>query len=174
MKPTFLMLISTSIIALIYASAEYDECEVCTDLFTEVMKKVDESGEKGEPAVKKMIIEHCKSVKGVDDKKEKLCFFIGAHPDSATSVLGDIAKPLSFHKPPKKICSQLKEKDSQICALKYDKPIDWDSLVLEKMRVKQLKELLLKLGDSCKGCTEKVDYITRINELKPKPNGGEL
>uniref|UniRef100_A0A183BKN7 Mesencephalic astrocyte-derived neurotrophic factor homolog n=1 Tax=Globodera pallida TaxID=36090 RepID=A0A183BKN7_GLOPA len=135
------------------------------------MAKVEASGQKGEAAVREHIVKHCKTVKGVDEKKEKLCFFIGAHPDSATSVLGDIAKPLSFHKPPKKVCSELKEKDSQICTLKYDKPIDWDSLVLEKMRVKQLKELLQKLGDSCKGCTEKVDYITRINELKPKPQG---
>lgn len=49
-----------------------------------------------------------------------------------------------------------------------DKPIDWDNLDLSKMRVKQLKELLTKLGDSCKGCAEKSDYVQRINELKPK------
>jgi hypothetical protein len=35
------------------------------------------------------------------------------------------------------------------------------------MRVKQLKELLAKLGDTCKGCTEKVEFVKRIQELKP-------
>lgn len=49
-----------------------------------------------------------------------------------------------------------------------DKPIDWNSITLETLKVKQLKELLAKLKGDCKGCTEKSDYIARINELKPK------
>jgi len=61
-----------------------------------------------------------------------------------------VTRPLSFPKPPGKVCAELKAKDSQICDLKYDKPIDWDSLDLDKMRVKQLKDLLLKLKDNCK------------------------
>jgi hypothetical protein len=54
-----------------------------------------------------------------------------------------------------------------------DKPIDWDNLNLDKMRVGQLKDLLRKLGDSCKGCVEKVDFVQRIRELMPKKETGE-
>lgn len=66
------------------------------------------------------------------------------------SIINEVTRPLSFPKPPAKVCAELKSKDSQICDLKYDKPIDWDNLDLDKMRVKQLKELLLKLKDNCK------------------------
>lgn len=48
-----------------------------------------------------------------------------------------------------------------------EKPIDWSSLDLKKLKVRQLQELLVKLNGDCKGCTEKNDYIRRINELKP-------
>ena len=53
------------------------------------------------------------------------------------------------------------------------------------MRVKQLKELLAKwvgvvslikaprLRGDCKGCTEKVEFINRIKELKPKTEGAK-
>jgi len=41
------------------------------------------------------------------------------------------------------------------------------------MRVGQLRELLRKLGDSCKGCVEKVDFVQRIRELMPKKEAKE-
>ena len=52
------------------------------------------------------------------------CFYIGARADSATSTIGDITKPMSFHKPVEKICQVLNKKDSQICELKYGKKCD--------------------------------------------------
>ncbi|KAI1724895.1 degradation arginine-rich protein for mis-folding domain-containing protein [Ditylenchus destructor] len=153
-----------------FVSAQDTECEVCTDVLTNIMKKVEEQSASvnNQDVIRQALLDYCESVVGNDDRKEKLCFYIGAHKDSATSIVNDVVRPLSFPKPPSKVCLDLKAKDSQICDLKYDKPIDWDSLELEKMKVKQLKELLSKLGDKCKGCTEKSDYIQRINELKPK------
>lgn len=49
------------------------------------------------------------------------CFYVGAREDSATSTIGDITKPMSFHKPVNKICQSLNKKDGQICELKYGK-----------------------------------------------------
>lgn len=39
---------------------------------------------------------------------------------------------------------------------------------LKKLKVKDLKKILENWGDACKGCTEKSEFIAKINELKPK------
>ena len=70
--------------------------------------------------------------------------------------------------PPQKVCEKLKVKDSQICDLKYDKDIDWKTIDLKKLKVKDLKKILEDWGELCKGCTEKTEFIAKINELKPK------
>lgn len=49
-----------------------------------------------------------------------------------------------------------------------DKPLDWKTIDLKKMRVKELKNILGEWGEVCKGCTEKAELIKRIEELKPK------
>lgn len=75
---------------------------------------------------------------------------------------------MSFSLPAEKICEKLKPKDAQICELKYEKQLDWKNINLNKMKVKELKKILLGWNDSCKGCLEKSDFIKRIEELKPK------
>lgn len=49
--------------------------------------------------------------------------------------------------PAEKVCEKLKTKDAQICELKFDKPIDWKTLDLKKMRVKELKGILNDWGE---------------------------
>ena len=49
-----------------------------------------------------------------------------------------------------------------------DKQIDLSTVDLKKLRVKELKKILDDWGETCKGCTEKSDYIRKINELMPK------
>lgn len=55
-----------------------------------------------------------------------------------------------------------------------DKDIDWKTVDLKKLKVKDLKKILENWGEVCKGCTEKTDFIARINELKPKFVKSEL
>ena len=82
--------------------------------------------------------------------------------------MNDVSKPLSWSMPPQKVCEKLKVKDSQICDLKFDKDIDWKTIDLKKLKVKDLKKILEDWGELCKGCTEKTEFIAKINELKPK------
>ena len=88
--------------------------------------------------------------------------------------------------PPQKVCQKLKTKDAQICDLKFgkklrfasklafksalftDKGIDWKTVDLKKLKVKDLKKILDNWGEACKGCTEKQEFVARITELKPK------
>ena len=47
------------------------------------------------------------------------CYYIGGSDISATKLVREVTKPLSFGKPTEKICEELKKKDQQICELKY-------------------------------------------------------
>lgn len=47
------------------------------------------------------------------------CYYIGARDISATMLIKEVTRPLSFSKPVEKICEDLKKKDSQICELRY-------------------------------------------------------
>ena len=51
------------------------------------------------------------------------CYYIGGTSDAATGMLNEITKPMSYHKPPEKICEHLKTRDSQICELQYGKKL---------------------------------------------------
>ncbi|CAI4228472.1 unnamed protein product [Auanema sp. JU1783] len=149
----------------VIAAVSAQQCEVCTKVLTDAMAKVPVAEAKKPDSIGKVIREHCaKTI----NKENKFCFYIGALPESATSIMNDVQKPLSWSMPPAKVCEKLKTKDQQICELKYDKPLDWKTIDLKKMRVKELKNILLEWGETCKGCTEKTEFIKKIEELKPK------
>lgn len=48
-----------------------------------------------------------------------------------------------------------------------EKQIDLNNVDLKKLKVKELKKILSQWGEECRGCAEKSDYISRINDLKP-------
>ena len=146
-------------------------CEVCTKVLADVMAKVPNADKSKPEPIGKVVREHCK---GLVNKEHKFCFYIGALPESATSIMNEVIKPLSWSMPPEKVCEKLRTKDAQICELKYDKPIDWKTIDLKKMRVKELKNILNEWGESCKGCTEKSEFIKKIEEVKPKYVKDEL
>ena len=47
------------------------------------------------------------------------CYYIGAADISATKLVREVTRPLSFGKPNEKICENMKKKDEQICELRY-------------------------------------------------------
>ena len=49
------------------------------------------------------------------------CYYLGGLEDSATGILGELSKPLSWSMPADKVCEKLKKKDSQVCDLRYGK-----------------------------------------------------
>ncbi|KAK6033304.1 hypothetical protein OSTOST_00497 [Ostertagia ostertagi] len=89
---------------------------VCVKVLKDAMSKVPEAEKSKPDFIAKAIREHCESSKLKD---HKFCFYIGALPESATSMMVDVTKPLSWSMPPEKVCEKLKAKDAQICELKY-------------------------------------------------------
>lgn len=69
------------------------------------------------------------------------CYYLGGLEESATGILGELSKPLSWSMPADKICEKLKKMDSQICDLRYEKQIDLDAVDLKKLKVRDLKKV---------------------------------
>ena len=47
-----------------------------------------------------------------------------------------------------------------------EKQIDWNEIDLKKLRVKELKKILMDWGEHCRGCVEKRDFIEKIDQIK--------
>lgn len=47
-----------------------------------------------------------------------------------------------------------------------EKQIDIESVDLKKLRVKELKRILNTWDEECRGCAEKSDFISKIQEVK--------
>lgn len=148
---------------LLVASAKDDsECEVCVSFLTKFETIVKERKITDQDAMKAELKKICKTAK---NREERFCYYIGASPDSATTMLNDILKPMGFHKPPNKICAGLKQKNAQICDLKYEKQIDLKTVNINKMKVKELKKVLEDHGEDCKGCTEKSEFVKKVEVI---------
>ncbi|XP_049633788.1 cerebral dopamine neurotrophic factor [Suncus etruscus] len=142
------------------------DCEVCTEFLGRFYnslraREIDFALD----IIEKELISFCLDAKG---KENRLCYYLGATPDAATKILGEVTRPMSVHMPARKICEKLKKMDSQICELRYERKLDLTSVDLLKMRVAELKQILYRWGEECKACVEKSDYVALIKELAPK------
>lgn len=154
------------LVFLTYSNAlKEEDCEVCAKFLGKFKKTLEAEGVEKEPQIKAKLQEVCRTAVG---KENKFCYYIGGTDDAATRVLGEVSKPMSNYYPIVKICEKLQKKIPGVCDLKYEKQIDWSSVDINKMRVKQLKKILGDWNEECRGCLEKQDFIDRINELKPK------
>lgn len=139
------------------------ECEVCIKTLDKFAATL-ESSEKTDPKkIETAFKEFCKKVK---DKENRFCYYLGGLETSATGILGEMSKPLSWSMPSDKICEKLKKKDAQICDLRYDVQIDLKTVDLKKLKVRDLKRIINDWGEDCTGCIEKSEFISRIEELK--------
>lgn len=140
------------------------ECEVCIKSVEQFAADVSAAGLKDMEQIEDQLVKSCKKLK--HPKEKRFCYYIGGSKDSATRMLRELARPLSFNMPPVKICEKLKKRDHAICELAYPQAIDLDAMDLKKQRVKVLKNILSEWGESCNGCTAKQDYLDRINEVR--------
>ncbi|XP_017111167.1 mesencephalic astrocyte-derived neurotrophic factor homolog [Drosophila elegans] len=148
-----------------------EDCEVCVKTVRRFADSLDDSTKKDYKLIETAFKKFCKAQK---NKEHRFCYYLGGLEESATGILNELSKPLSWSMPAEKICEKLKKKDAQICDLRYEKQIDLNSVDLKKLKVRDLKKILNDWDESCDGCLEKGDFIKRIEELKPKYSHGEL
>ncbi|KAK2186136.1 hypothetical protein NP493_212g01019 [Ridgeia piscesae] len=146
-------------------SANEENCEVCVKYIGKFIDSLDSDTKGDQKKVEKAFMKFCKNSKKGNNR---LCYYIGGLEESATSIVAELAKPISWGMPSDKICYKLYIKDQQICDLKYEKTVDLATVNLKKLKVKELKNILSDWDEQCRGCTEKSDYIKLIDELMPK------
>ncbi|XP_071818061.1 mesencephalic astrocyte-derived neurotrophic factor homolog [Apostichopus japonicus] len=164
--PSALLVCVFCLLAVVDAKIKEGECDVCISMVDRIAATLTDEDRKSQGDVEKKIRKFCKTA--LNSKDNRFCYYIGGTADAATGTLGDVAKPLIYFTPADKVCEKLQKKDSQICELKYEKQIDLDSVDLKKLKVKDLKKILNDWGETCRACSEKTDFIDRINELRPK------
>ena len=152
-------------------SLKAGECEVCISVLNRFRATLAKDQQSDQKAIEKEFVKFCKPLKL---KENRFCYYLGGTADAATGILGEMAKPLSWGMPSGKVCEKLKKKDKQICELTYEKQIDFSTVDLKKLKVKDLKKILNDWDEGCDGCLEKSDFIKRIEELKPKHVRSEL
>lgn len=144
------------------------DCEVCVKTVEKFASTLSDSVKKDPKLIEAEFKKFCKVSKS---KENRFCYYLGGLEESATGILGELSKPLSWSMPADKICEKLKKKDAQICDLRFDKQIDLNNVDLKKLKVRDLKKILNDWDEVCEGCIEKTDFIKRIEELKPKYMG---
>merc|ERR1712054_416593 len=85
---------------------------------------------------------------------DKMCYYI-------EGVKRKISKDLTSGAPAELACKRYSKSDDAICTLKEPRKLD-KNIDLDKMRVKQLRELMQEFGVDCPNCLEKSDMIKRI------------
>merc|ERR1712093_131372 len=128
--------------------------KVCEKFYQGVYDSVEMSEWSSLEKVENRITKWCKANKV--RPFDKMCYYI-------EGVKRKISKDLSNGTPAELACKRLAQKDDAICALKEPRKLDPD-MNLNKMRVKQLRELMQEFGGDCPNCLEKSDMIKRINE----------
>jgi len=161
------------------------DCEVCISVVDKIRTSLPNNAKKTKEVINQHIRSYCKTAK---DKDNRFCYYIGGTIDAATGLLNSVSVPISQSIPSDRICERLKSEDLQICELRYTpKPSTPSSSSststdteqstkkssssspsedLNKMKVRELKELLQSLGDECKGCTEKSEFVKKIRTLR--------
>ncbi|XP_012342220.1 LOW QUALITY PROTEIN: mesencephalic astrocyte-derived neurotrophic factor homolog [Apis florea] len=155
------------VIGLIYTviALKNDECEVCINTVERFVNTLSEDVKIDTKKIEAAFKEFCK---GTKSKENRFCYYLGGLEESATGILSELSKPISWSMPANKICEKIKKKDSQICDLRYEKQIDINTVDLKKLKVRDLRKILSDWDETCDGCIEKTDFIKRIEELKPK------
>ncbi|XP_013098134.2 mesencephalic astrocyte-derived neurotrophic factor homolog [Stomoxys calcitrans] len=167
----YIVLLGVAFVAQSSLALKEEDCEVCVKTVRKFAETLNDATKKDFKLIEAEFKKFCKQQK---NKEQRLCYYLGGLEESATGILNELTKPLSWSMPAEKVCEKLKKMDAQICDLRYEKQIDLNAVDLKKLKVRDLKKILNDWDESCEGCLEKTDFIKRIEELKPKYVRSEL
>jgi hypothetical protein len=78
---------------------------------------------------------------------------------------------MTYDLPSEKLCERLAKRDFDICripeggSIKKTELKDLAGQDIDKLKVKDIKDLLTDNGVSCADCTEKSEYVKKLREL---------
>lgn len=135
------------------------ECEVCMKVMQEVRDSMPKSDHKSKPAIEAALGSHC-AKDTLSARERKICYYVDP-------IKRDIAQPFSLGMPVDRLCKRINKDNPEICSVKF--PVKTEKLEkkdLSKLRVKQLKSILLDRGVECKGCMEKDEFVKRVQDTE--------
>jgi mesencephalic astrocyte-derived neurotrophic factor len=145
--------------------ATEDNCEVCVKFVSKFISTLDEATKSNPGKIETAFRKTCKTTKKDDNR---FCYYVGGLEESATGMLSEMSKPISWSMPADKVCMKLYRMDKQICDLRYEKTFDFAKVNLKKLKVTELKQILSDWGENCRGCTEKDEFIQLVEDVMPK------
>ena len=141
-------------------------CEVCLKVMTAIhdqWKTMSKKDQKNKEKIETKIEKFCsKKNKAAGPKERKLCYYL-------LPIKRSISTPMAFGADPKGICKKLERTSAEVCAIKYSidtgkqsgEPVNY-----KKMRVKHLKQILRERGVTCRGCTDKREFIKKCQDTE--------
>eukprot|EP00163_Fabomonas_tropica_P028561 TRINITY_DN5842_c0_g1_i2.p2 TRINITY_DN5842_c0_g1~~TRINITY_DN5842_c0_g1_i2.p2 ORF type:complete len:161 (-),score=49.49 TRINITY_DN5842_c0_g1_i2:190-672(-) len=157
MRTVYIVAILAVLFACMTASVEAGKCDapVCVGVIGKLKKKVKGNDRaKIEDAVQTF----CDKAKG---KEASLCYEIAP-------MRKQISQLWTNGLPDELICQRLGKSNDTICGIRYPIKIDLSKTDLNKMRVKELKQILAEHGETCRGCTEKSEYVKKVRDILTK------
>ena len=145
---------------------------MCVATLTAIDALVPSGKKSDKPEIETAIGKHCtKSGFGsvwlpnpalTNPKDVKMCYYM-------EPIKKSISQLFSTGMPKQKVCVRLKKDNPEICEVKYPLKVDkkeGEEVNYNKMKVKELKELLNNRGVKCIGCTEKEDFVKKCKETE--------
>uniref|UniRef100_A0A1B0B493 Mesencephalic astrocyte-derived neurotrophic factor homolog n=1 Tax=Glossina palpalis gambiensis TaxID=67801 RepID=A0A1B0B493_9MUSC len=122
MMETQILYISLAVFLAIFTptslALKEEDCEVCIKTVRRFAETLTDELKKDHKLIEDEFKKFCKEQK---NKEQRFCFYLGGLEDSATGILNELSRPLSWSMPADKVCEKLKKKDAQICSLRYGK-----------------------------------------------------
>jgi len=152
--------------------ADPRECEVCISNLDRIEKLIPKEKRSDKNAIEKAITTHC-TLSGfgsewkpnplLDNPKDvKMCYYF-------EPIKKSISQPFSTGMPKAQVCKRLMKDNPEVCEVKYPIKIEkkeGEQIDYNSMRVKQLKTLLDQRGVKCQGCSEKSEFVKRLQETE--------
>jgi hypothetical protein len=141
-------------------------CEVCLKVMSSIhtkMKALPKKQQKQKEKIETLIEKYCsKKNKEAGPKERKLCYYL-------LPIKRSISTPLAFGADPTAVCKKLERTSAEVCTVKYSintagtkaEPVNY-----KKMRVKHLKQILRERGVSCRGCTDKREFVKKCEDTE--------
>lgn len=159
MRASTIIMAAAMLISSVSAGNDPRECEVCMKVMQEVKDSMPKADQKDKPKIEKALGAHCKK-DTLSARERKICYYVDP-------IKRDVAQPFSLGMTVDRLCKRINKSNPEICSVKF--PVKTEKLEkkdLSKLRVKQLKSILLDRGVECKGCAEKAEFIQMVQDTE--------
>lgn len=166
MQKTILNLLAALLALAVSSSTALKEgdCEVCVGVIDKLSNLLEPEEKTNMDAIEAKFRDFCENTAKKQD--HRFCYYVGGLEESATKIVGELSKPMSWGMPPLKICEKLMKKDAQICDLRYEKTIDLKTVDIKKLKIRDLRKILSDFDDPCDGCVEKSEFVKKVESIR--------